>query len=134
MALHAEAEEPLAMELLNWAANFGVGRFLNEDQGFCIAKAPAYYMNLKNSKDQWITSWKEFAEVNLPGVKCDSTLKVDGYPEWAGGYAANARAMLASASNLGVPGAETAYKLLQSKTPLMDKDYANDPTWAIVPR
>ncbi|WP_367066193.1 hypothetical protein [Oryzisolibacter sp. LB2S] len=134
MAQQAEAGEPRAIELLRWTSKFGVERFLNEDQGFCIAKAPAYFMSLKNATGQWITSWKEFAEVNLPNIKCDPSLKFDGYPEWAGGYAANARAMLATASSLDIENAATAYALLKSKTPLMDKDYTNNPTWAIIPR
>ena len=136
MAQHAENGEPKAKELLNWASKFGVGRFLNEEQGFCIAKAPSYFWKTKNSKDQWITSWSELAQVNFPGVSCNSSLEIEpgSYPASAGGYAANARAMLATASDLGVLNAASAYATWKAKTPLIDKDYPNDPTWAIIPR
>ncbi|WP_238530097.1 hypothetical protein [Alicycliphilus denitrificans] len=134
MAQHAEAGEPRAMELLNWVSKFGVGRFMNEAQGFCLAKAPAYYLQLKNSSGQWIRSWSELAQVNFPGVTCNGSLEYDGYPTWSGGYAANARAMLAAVSSLNITNAATAYTLWKSKTSSMDKDFLNNPTWAIVPR
>lgn len=134
MAQHAEAGEPRAMELLNWAGKFGAGRFLNESQGFCLAKAPGYFLKLKNASGQWITTWRELAQVNFPGLDCSSALEYDGYPTWSSGYAGNARAMLAAAANAGVPDAAAAYSLWKSKTPLIDKDFSNDPTWAIVPR
>ncbi|HRO51668.1 MAG TPA: hypothetical protein PK043_00770, partial [Alicycliphilus sp.] len=134
MAQHVEAEAPRAKEILNWLSEFGVGRFLNEEQGFCLAKAAAYYLQTKNANGKWITTWSELAQVNFPGTICSNTLEYDGYPAWSAGYAANARAMLAVTSSLDVPNAAKAYALWKSKTPLIDKDYANDPTWAIVPR
>ncbi|MHA7602750.1 RIFT barrel domain-containing protein [Alicycliphilus sp. T452] len=136
MAQHADADEPKAKDLLNWVSKFGVGRFLNEAQGFCLAKAPAYYLQLKNASGKWITSWSELAQVNFPGIACNSALDIEpgSYPTSAGGYAANARAMLATASNLGVPNAASAYALWKAKTPSIDKDFLNNPTWAIVPR
>lgn len=136
MAQHAEAGEPKAKELLNWVSKLGVGRFQNEAQGYCVANAPAYYLQLKNTSGKWITTWSEFAQVNFPGVVCSSTLPVwaDSYPASAGGYAANARAMLAAVSSVDVPGAASAYTMWKAKTPLIDKDFLNNPTWAIVPR
>lgn len=134
MAQHAEADEPRAKELVNWVSRLGVGRFLNESQGFCLAKAAAYYLQMKNSNNNWITTWSELAQVNFPGVNCTAALEYDGYPAWAGGYAANARAMLAATANAGVQNAASTYTLWKSKTPLMDSDFSNNPTWAIVPR
>jgi len=99
-----------------------------------LAKAPGYFLKLKNASGKWITSWSELAQVNFPGLTCDNSLEIDGYPTWSAGYAGVARAMLAAASNAGVQDAAQAYTLWKSKTPLMDKDFANDPTWAIVPR
>ena len=78
-------------------------------------------------------NWNDFIQLNFPGITCDSSLAYDGYPAWAGGYAAGARAMLAAAASLSVPEARSAYALWQASTPLMDKDYPNNPTWAIVP-
>ena len=134
MAQHAEANEPRANELLNWASQFGVNRFLQESQGFCVAKAPAYYLELKDKKGQWITNWTDFSHINFPGVDCNSYVADPGLMNWAGGYAANARAMLATAASLNVPNAATAYAIWKSKTPLVEKDFSNNPTWAITPR
>ncbi|MCE1250222.1 MAG: hypothetical protein LWW82_05785, partial [Comamonadaceae bacterium] len=133
MAQHAQAQEPRAKELLDWVSQFGVGRFLHEAQGFCLAKAPAYYLKLKDANNRWLGNWNDFIQLNFPGITCDSSLAYDGYPAWAGGYAAGARAMLAAAASLSVPEARSAYALWQASTPLMDKDYPNNPTWAIVP-
>ncbi|MBS0493922.1 MAG: hypothetical protein JSS31_08160 [Proteobacteria bacterium] len=136
MAQLTETEEPKAKEILNWMSNFGVGRFLNEAQGFCVAKAPGYFWKTKNSKNEWIKSWNEFAQINFPGITCNSSLAVepDSYPALSSGSAAIARAMLAAASSVDTPGAASAYAIWKSKTPLMDNAYPNDPTWAIIPR
>lgn len=134
MAQHAEANEPLAYELLKWVSQLGVGRFLHEADGFCVAKAPAYYLELKQKNGQWITNWADFAHVNFPGTDCSSYVADAGLMNWAGGYAANARAMLAAAASVNIPNAATAYALWKSKTPLVEKDFSNNPTWAIAPR
>jgi len=134
MAQLVEAGEPRAKELLTWSSKFGVGRFLNEAQGMCLAKAPGYFLKTKNSSKSWVSSWTEFAQVNFPGVTCTSDLKYDGYPASGTGYVATARAMLATASSLDIPDAAKAYVLWKSKTPLVDKDYPNNPAWAIIPR
>ncbi|MBS0293407.1 MAG: hypothetical protein JSS01_12935 [Proteobacteria bacterium] len=136
MAQHVEASEPRAKELLNWVSKLGVGRFQNEAQGFCVAKAPGYYLQLKNASGKWITTWSEFAQVNFPGVTCSSTLPIepDSYPASSSGAAAMARAMLATAASVDVPGAASAYTMWRAKTPLIDNAAPNDPTWAIVPR
>lgn len=113
---------------------WGLAASYTKQDGFCVAKAPAYYLELKQKNGQWITNWADFAHVNFPGTDCSSYVADAGLMNWAGGYAANARAMLAAAASVNIPNAATAYALWKSKTPLVEKDFSNNPTWAIAPR
>ena len=134
LAQLAENQEPKALELLQWMSRFNVGRFTNEAQGYCIAYAPAYYLNLRDTKGSFITSWATLFQANFPNGKCSDAIVDGSYPTSAGGYAANARAMLASAAAVGITDAAQAYKLWIAKTPGIDADFLNNPTWAIIPR
>lgn len=134
LSLHAENSEPRALELIQWMSGFGVGRFLAETQGFCLAKAAAYNIKLKDANGTFVSGWSQLAQLNFPGMDCSVPVTYDGYPSWAAGYAANARAMLAATSSIGIANARQAYDLWRSKTTEMDPDFLNDPTWAIVPR
>jgi hypothetical protein len=131
----AESGDPLATEYFNWVSRFTVGRFLNEPYGFCRAQAAAYYITIRKSNGTFIESWSDLYKANWPNIKaCDLSSPVDGYPNWSGGYAAYARAMLGNASSLGINGARDAFTYWKSVTPGMSIDFLNDPTWAIVPR
>jgi hypothetical protein len=131
----AESGDPLAAEYFNWISRFTVGRFLNEPYGFCRAQAAAYYITIRKTNGTFIESWNELYKANWPNIKaCDLSNPVDGYPNWSGGYAAYARAMLGNASSLGINGARDAFTYWKSVTPGMSIDFLNDPTWAIVPR
>lgn len=134
LSLLAENNEPRALELIQWMSGFGVGRFLAESQGFCLSKAAAYNINLKDSSNKFVSGWSQLAQLNFPGFDCTSNVEYDGYPTWAGGYAANARAMLAVTTTLGISNSRQAYDLWKSKTNGMDLDFLKDPTWAIIPR
>jgi hypothetical protein len=126
--------EPYALPVLNFFSKFNVGRFLNESNGFCIAKAPGYYWTVRNSSGVYISDWSTLFSTNYPGTTCTADLAIDGYPDAPNGSAAYARGMLGSAANAGVPNAASAYNLWVSKTPKMDAAFSNEPTWAIVPR
>ncbi|WP_238323190.1 hypothetical protein [Acidovorax sp. JHL-9] len=134
LSLHAENGEPRALELVKWMSDFGVGRFLAESQGFCLSKAAAYNINLKDANNNFVSGWSALAQLNFPGFNCATPIEYDGYPSWAGGYASNARAMLAATTSISIANARQAYDLWKSKTPSIDTDYQNNPTWAIVPR
>ena len=130
----AENGESKAAETLNWVSKFNLGRFNAEADGFCTAYAAGYYFNVQNANRVPYGSWRDLFQANYPGTTCSSSLVVEGYPEWAGGYAASARAMMAAAHNAGVPGAAETYAKWRTWTPKMDADFVNNPTWAIVPR
>ena len=126
--------ETSAKPVLDWFGKFNVGRFLAEPQGFCTAKAPGYYWKIRDANGNFLTTWKALFDANYPGLICDSTTVVDGYPDTAVGYAAGARASLATAIDAGVANAGAAYARWLTFTPKMDAAFAADPTWAIVPR
>ena len=137
-SLLAENGEPHAAEVLGWISRFNIGRLNSEAQGFCAARAPGYYWYIRAPNNgAFFTTWAEVTAANYPddvGKPCSALTITEGYPTWGGGYAAGIRAMLAAASNVNVPGASAAYSKWKGMTPGMDVDYANEPTWAIVPR
>ena len=126
--------EPYALPVLNFFSKLNVGRFLNESNGFCVAKAAGYYWNIRDASGAFINNWNTLFTTNYPGVTCTADLTVDGYPDAPNGSAAYARAMLSAAINAGVPNAVAAYNIWTSKTPKMDAAFVNEPTWAITPR
>jgi hypothetical protein len=130
----AENNDPKASETLAWFSMFNLGRFNSAAAGFCTADAAGYYWDIRNSAKVLLTSWSALYQENFPGVTCDSTRPVAGYPDWAGGYAASARAMLGAASNASVTGARDTYTKWVAMTPKMGPDMRSNPTWAIVPR
>lgn len=137
LSLLAENNEPRALEALKWFSKFTVGRFLNESNGFCTARAPGGGWIYRDNAGKYITSWKELYATNYPadlGTPCSALAITEGYPRSAGGYAASARAVLAATSNAGIPEAKSAYLQWKSMTPEMDTKLPSDPTWAIVPR
>lgn len=126
-----------ARPIFEWVSRFNVGRFLQEaDAGLCLAKAPAYYVTIVktvNGQTVPIDRWRDLVELNWPGLVCQPGMAIDGYPDWGGGYAANARAMLAAAANAGHPQALQAYQTWVALTPRMDASFLQDPAWAVVP-
>lgn len=136
-SLMVENNEPNANVILDWISRFNVGRFINENNSFCIANAMGNYWTTRRPDRTFINSWSEFYAINFPGdvgKPCSSVAITGGYPELPSGSAAMARAMLAATSNAGITGAPAGYQAWKAKTPLMDAGFATDPTWAIVPR
>lgn len=138
LAQLVENDEPLAGDVLNWISQFNIGRVTSDAQGFCAARAPGYFWYIRElNKGPFFTTWAQVMAANYAsdvGKPCDTLTITQGYPLWAGGYAATIRTMLAASANVNVPGARGAFDKWKGMTPGMDKDYANDPTWAIVPR
>ena len=123
--------------MLDWINKFNIGRFENETNGFCTAHAPGYFWKVRKDTGEFITSWADLYATNYPteqGKACSTLSITEGYPHLALGYAAIARGTLAAASNAGSKGAASSYQAWKAKTPLMDADFRNDPTWAIIPR
>ena len=138
LAQLVENGEPLAADILNWISRFNIGRVTSDAQGFCAARAPGYFWFIRGANNgPFFTTWSEVMAANYAadvGKPCSTVAITEGYPLWSGGYAATIRTMLAATANVNVSGARAAYDKWKGMTPGMDKDYANDPTWAIVPR
>lgn len=137
VSLMAENREPNARELVDWLSRFNVGRFMSDGEGFCAARAPGYYWRNADATGAFITTWSEIFAANYAadvGKPCSTLTITSGYPTEAGGYAAYARGMLGAAANASVANAASAYGKWKSMTPSMDKAFAADPTWAIIPR
>lgn len=122
-----------ASSVLSSVGRMQIDRFLAQSSGFCTSKAAGYWLQTKNASGAYINSWSEFYSRNYGSTACSSTA-VDGYPDWAGGYAAVARASLAAAQNASAPNAASAYARWKSFTPNLDRDFPNDPSYAVVPR
>ena len=137
MSLLAQNRAPHAQEILNWWGNFSVGRFLSDDLGFCAARAPGNYLRISQGDGKYLTTLKQVFDVNYPndiGKKCGDLEINEGYPNSHTGYVAYARGALGAAANAGVPRAAEAYKKWKSMTPLLEKAFAANPSWAISPR
>lgn len=130
----AESGNSIANEYFQWLNNFTVGRFLHENDGYCRANAPAYYIKIKQDDGKMINNWNTLAKVNSFQTPSCSPNITEGYPDSPSGYVAYSRAMLANSSNLNYPKAKEAYNWLTKATPKIDEKMHFDPTWAIVPR
>jgi hypothetical protein len=126
--------EPKAATVLSNISKFNVGRFQNQANGYCVSQAASSYLDLDNASGVMLSTWRDFYSFNFGSKACATTADPNqGYPTYAGGHAAVARAMLAMASNAGISGAKDSYSQWKSMTPQMDAEYPNEPTWAIVP-
>lgn len=137
MALMAENNEPHAKEAHDWFSQFNVGRFMNDENGFCAAHAPGYYWYNADAQGTYYTTWSQLYARNYAadvGKACSSLTITEGYPHMASGYAAYARGMLGAAAGAQASGAAAAYAKWKTMTPLMDAELAKEPNWAIVPR
>lgn len=134
MCLNADNGNTDAQAVVNWIAQFTVGRLTSPD--YCINKAAGYYWEMKNvGNTEWLTTWAQMYARNEPGsvgMNC-STLSVSGYPGSPEASASYALGMAAAAYNSGVSSGLTAYN---DYKPLaaMSNAYKDDPTWSVVPR
>lgn len=137
MALLAENNEPYAKEVHDWFSQFNVGRFVNDANGFCAARAPGYYWKNADAQGNYYTTWSQLFAANYPadvGKSCANLSITEGYPHMASGYAAYARGMLGASANAQASNAAAAYAKWKTMTPQMDAELAKEPNWAIVPR
>lgn len=134
LAIIAENGDSRATTALDWFSKFNLGRFMNESNGFCINYAPGFFWKIKDANNNFLQTWQALAQANAPGVACSSSLAITGYPDSSTGYAAIARAMMATSKAAAIQNASQAYDMWVARTPNMDKAFPSDPTWAIVPR
>jgi hypothetical protein len=118
-----------ATEILGWMDNFISGRFINEANGYDPLVGPTYELFVIGN-DTWAEAYNDTF-----GAGPQDEIDVSAYPDWAGGYAANAKASVAGMiSATQSPDAIEAYGWLQSVTTEMLDSYEEDPTWNISPK
>ena len=124
-----------AKAILDWKQNFTAGRFLKTDNVFCSNNGAGYYYIVQPSTTR-LKTWREMHNATF-GVNASCPTKMDGYPDWGGGYAAGALAANAALVQHGYADAKRAYDLIKSRTtfwdPMNTNGYASDPTYAISP-
>jgi hypothetical protein len=130
----SENNEPQAQNYLNWIGNFTVGRFVNDANGFCSAKADGYVWKTKVN-GSFAATWKTLFDLNYPsdaGTPCSSIAYDDRDCPFC--YNAIGLSMLAATTNNAIPGASAGYAKMKSKYSKLSTAFLSDPTWAIIPR
>ena len=126
---------PGAETYLRWLSEVDVGRFNNEQNGFCRVDGPSYYLMMKATKDgPLLQSWPQVSAANFPGqTSCPARFPAGAYDGSTLGYVVNAMASMAAQADLHIPGAREAYDFLNQREAGV-VPFNRDPTWRIVPR
>jgi hypothetical protein len=122
-----------ARPVLGWMGNFVAGRFTSGPRGYAPLYGTPYFLFVADpSSKQLLNRWSQAFDATFdPRTKPVTTLSD---PDWGGGYAALARAALASLiDTTGSSRAREAYAYVTAHTPGMEANFATDPTFAIVP-
>ncbi|WP_241668875.1 hypothetical protein [Rhodanobacter glycinis] len=148
-----------AAEFRNWLAKFEIGLMTDwqgySGRGYCWLQASAYSIQVKDSSGNWLPSYTTVYSTNWPtltALACNSPAmlqelaKVRKQPAQAGemsgyaysttGYPANFQIGVAAAADSGLPKAQAAWNLFDSRSvrPSGSTAYNNYPNFAVVPR
>jgi hypothetical protein len=123
-----------ARPILAWMTNFVAGRFTNGARGYDPLYGTAYeFYTVDRQSKAPLTTWAAAFKASFDPSKGPSVTALD-QPDWAGGYAALARASLATLNNAAPsPQAAEAYAYVKAQTPRMEASYSKEPAFAIVP-
>src|SRR5690606_17102549 len=142
-----------------WLARFEIGLMTdwlaNPSQGYCWLEASAYKIQVKDATGGWLPSYTAVYAATFPtlvGLVCNSRemtamagqlakkpLRVGempGFPYSATGFPANLQIGLAAAADSGLPQAQVAWRLFESRSvkPSGAHAYNNYPNFATLPR
>ncbi len=148
-----------AAEFRNWLAKFELGLMTdwqsNPTLGYCWLQASAYKIQVKDASGNWLPSYTAiYAETfpTLTGLACNSpdmvaevgklekkrwqAGKMSGHPHSTTGFPANFQIGVAAAADSGLPNAEAAWKIFQSRSvkPVGKNAYDEYPNFAVLPR
>ncbi|GEM_PF-666365 len=148
-----------AVAFRNWLAKFEISLMTdwlnNPTQGYCWLEASAYNIQVENTSGNWLPSFNAVYQATFPtlaGQSCNSPAMVAamgqlqgqpwqagamlGYPNSATGFPANFQIGLAAAADSGLPNAQAAWNLFDSRSvkPSGSTAYNDYPNFAIVPR
>jgi Ca2+-binding RTX toxin-like protein len=120
--------------MLAWMDNFLSGRFTNGVEGINPLYGATYNFEISPLGGAPYQTWAEVFSQTF-GTTPTLTQGEGAIFDWAGGYAANAKASLAGViSSTQSPDAIEAYGWLQSQTTAMVTSYQTLETWNIVPK
>ncbi|HJR14638.1 MAG TPA: hypothetical protein VJ833_12150 [Rhodanobacteraceae bacterium] len=143
----------------DWLGKFEVGLMTDwladPTRGYCWVAASAYKVQVKDDSGKWFPNYTAVYDATFPfvaGLQCNSPEMIAalgkekkrrwqvgemfGYPDSATGYPANLQIGLATAVDSGLPNAERAWKIFESRSikPSPPTGYDNFPNFAIIPR
>ncbi len=148
----------------NWLARFEIGLMTDwqsHPNGYCWLQASAYKLIVKDADGTWLPSFTAIYAKNFPtlvGLGCNTPTMVaamgklegqpwqagemPGYPYASTGFPANFQIGVATAADSGLPGAQDAWSLFDSRSIRPDGTHSNDPTnayrnypnFAVIPR
>jgi hypothetical protein len=118
-----------------WKAQAVVGRFATDpSSGWCWNEAAIYGIRLRDANGApFYESWPAIFSVNFPDrSSCATPGTTDaGVDRSAMDYGAQIGPALATAANTGVPGAEAAWTLYDSRSLSWNSSFTSEPEWAI---
>ncbi len=124
--------------LLQWAENYLAGRYLNGDNGYDPKAGPTYYLTFINPATRaYYDTWGQLYQANFATNTSTEFGYGGAYPDWAGGYAAGARAAMAGLFNVthSVDALEAfGYVISQTQNGRMPADFSGNPTFFMTPR
>src|SRR6185312_6254554 len=148
-----------AAEFRNWLAKFEIGLMTdwqtNPTRGYCWLQAAAYSIQVKDSSGAWLPSYTAVYGMNWPTLTtlaCNSQAmlaelgklrnkstqpgEMSGYPYSATGFPANFQIGVAAAADSGLPNAQTAWDIFESRSvkPTAPDAYDDYPNFAVIPR
>jgi len=148
-----------AAEFRNWLAKFEIGLMTDwqdrPTQGYCWLGASNYTVQVKDASGKWLPNYTAVYAATFPslvGLACNSPAMVaamgklkkqrwqsgqmSGYPTSATGFPANFQIGVATAADSGLPNAQKAWNLFDSRSvkPSGRTAYNNYPNFALLPR
>jgi hypothetical protein len=149
-----------AAQFRDWLAKFDIGLMTdwlsNPTQGYCWLEASATPgVQVKDAAGNWLQSFTAVYAATFPtlvGLECNSPAMVDAmgklngrpwqlgemnaYAYSATGYPSNLQIGLATAADTGLPNAQNAWSIFDSRSikPRRKKAYNNFPNFALLPR
>jgi len=148
-----------AADFRRWLAGFEIGLMTDwlsdPTHGYCWLEASAYSPQTKDAAGNWLPSFTAVYAANWPtlvGLACNSPAmltelarlrgeptqagEMAGYPSSSTGFPANFQIGIASAADSGLPSAQDAWSLFDSRSvkPSGSTAYNNYPNFAVIPR
>ncbi len=148
-----------AAEFRGWLAKFEIGLMTDSlddpTEGYCWLQASTYNLRVRDASGHWLPTYSAVYAATFPrltGLACNSPAMLEaagtsagkprragempGYPESPTGFTANFQVGVAAATDSGLPKAQAAWDVFQSRSvkPPTQHGYNNYPNFAILPR